>query len=280
MKSINIGTILRNLPAITKLEGEILLAYVLGVPRTHLHAWPEQLLSETQKNRFDSLVARRLSGEPLAYILGYKEFWSLTLTVSDAVLVPRPETELLVEQVLAHFPSLSPGVRVLDLGTGSGAIALALGSERPSWKIVAVDSSLAALEVAKQNAKNLLIKNVEFYISEWFSNILIPSTEGEAFQVIVSNPPYLAPNDQHLSGSDLPFEPRDALVSEPDGLEDFRKIIQEAIPYLVSKGWLMLEHGFEQKDEVLTLMEVAGFIQIHHYKDLAGLNRVTVGQKP
>jgi release factor glutamine methyltransferase len=274
------------------LDLEVLLAHVLGVDRSYLYTWPEREVTPLQQQTFESWVKRRLTGEPLAYIIGYKEFWSLNFKVSKAVLIPRPETELLVELILERFPSSAANTAdiadaaettVLDLGTGSGAIALALGFERPQWQIWAVDKSEAALAVAKENADSLNIKNVHFYQSDWFSNLGSSGFPSLAFKkifnLIVANPPYLAPEDKHLVDTDIRFEPREALVSKPDGLEDCRQIIQNASAYLAESGWLMLEHGFDQAVAVMEIMQINGFIEVQNFKDLAGLDRVTLGRK-
>ncbi|HQZ87541.1 MAG TPA: peptide chain release factor N(5)-glutamine methyltransferase [Gammaproteobacteria bacterium] len=266
---------------LTSLEAEVLLAHVLSVSRVYLRAWHEKTVTEQQKQAFESLVSRRYAGEPLAYLVGAKEFWSLPLVISKSVLIPRPETECLVELVLnntgckdrASVPV--QGIRALDLGTGSGAIALALAVERPHWKIIGVDRSLAALEIATLNAKNNQIDNVEFIKSDWFSCFEVDKTR---FDIIVGNPPYIHPNDSHLEG-DIRYEPKEALISFPDGLQDLKKIILEAPKYLVSKGWLFLEHGFDQGVFVKKSMELAGFTDVKTYKDVADLSRVTVGRR-
>jgi release factor glutamine methyltransferase len=280
--TINIGSLLDQILTESnkeqKLDMEVLLAFALNVSRTYLYTWPEKEVTEQQMQHFKSLAARRLKGEPVAYIVGYKEFWSLKLFVSNAVLIPRPETELLVQLVLECFSKDMPDIRVLELGTGSGAIALALGFERPMWQITAVDRSPLALSVARQNAKNLAIKNVEFYESDWFSAVSDLASSQKIFQIIVANPPYLDPLDIHLESPELQYEPREALVSIPDGLQDFRRIIQTAPRYLAPNGWLLLEHGYQQGPEIIQLMAVNGFVQVQDFKDLAGLSRSVRGQ--
>jgi release factor glutamine methyltransferase len=268
----------------TALEAEVLLAHVLGVSRSYLRTWPDKIITEQQREAFESFASRRSAGEPLAYLIGSKEFWSLPLVVSENVLIPRPETECLVELVLNNIgcrgcPSVpAQGMRVLDLGTGSGAIALALAVERPAWHITGVDRSFAALEIAALNAKNNLITNVEFIQSDWFSCFEAMDSKQMAFDGIVGNPPYIHPNDIHLEG-DIRYEPQEALISLPDGLQDLKKIIKEAPRYLTSKGWLFLEHGFDQGVFVKKTMESGCFTAVETYKDLTGLNRVTLGRK-
>lgn len=293
-----------------RLDKEILLAYVLNVPRTYLHAWPERTVTEAEKAQFNALVKRRLQGEPLAYIVGYKEFWSLNFKVTKDVLIPRPETEILVQTVLDFFPFPDPNsnpnldlnanlysteskvdnIQILELGTGSGAIAIALGSMRANWEIVAVDKSYAALTIAKQNAENLQVNNVKFLQSDWFS-FLEEKASPNKFHAIVANPPYLSPDDPHLiynngvyeedgdAAASISFEPREALVSEPDGLGAYRVIIPNAFKYLASKAWLFLEHGYDQGPAITDLMRIHGYIDIETRRDLAGLERVTIGRK-
>ncbi len=262
---------------VTRLEAELLLAHVLGVSRSYLRAWPEKTVAEKQKEAFETLISRRSNGEPVAYLIGHKEFWSLPLVVSNAVLIPRPETECLVELVLKTFSHDLHNICALDLGTGSGAIALALAVERPSWKIIGVDRSLTALEIARRNANTHQIANVEWRESNWFS-CFKDERDKPRFDVIVSNPPYLAPNDRHLE-SLLRYEPKEALISWPDGLADLKKIISEASEYLAPKAWLFLEHAFDQGVIVRKVLKLAGFSSIKTYQDLANLSRVTVGQK-
>jgi release factor glutamine methyltransferase len=252
---------------VPQLEAEVLLAFVLNKSRSYLHAWPEKILEISQQNHFLELLNKRTQGEPIAYLTGQREFWSLNLRVTPDVLIPRPETELLVELVLNLFDQAT----VADLGTGSGAIALSLAHERPSWIIHATDASLSALDVAKSNADRLNIKNVIFHQGNWCDPL--PPIE---FNVIVSNPPYIAEDDVHLTTGDLRFEPRSALVSLEQGLKDITEIIYQSKQYLISGGVLMLEHGSEQAANVARIFAIAGYTDINTHQDLAGLDRVTI----
>ncbi|GGG52181.1 release factor glutamine methyltransferase [Pseudohongiella nitratireducens] len=258
------------------LDSELLLAEVLGVTRTHIMMYPEKVLSDEQQGRFLSLIDRRVKGEPLAYITGKQGFWTLELTVTPDVLVPRPETELLVEIALDALPA-DRQCRVLDLGTGSGAIALSLASERPAWTVCATDASARALAVANQNAKKYgLSDRVTWIAGNWFD----PVASSDRFDLILSNPPYLADDDSHLGMGALPFEPVSALVATDAGLGDFKTIIGTAPGYLVNGGQLLVEHGCEQGSAVRTLFDQAKFADIRTIQDLAGLDRVTVGKMP
>ena len=254
------------------LDVELLLAHALGKPRIYLHTWPEREVPKDIQAQFETLLARRTMGEPIAYLLGTQEFWSLTLSVTPDTLIPRPETELLVEQALTHIAD-DDAAKLLDLGTGSGAIALAIAKERPRCQVLAADSSQKALAIASTNAKTLQLNNVEFILSNWFE--AIPT---QTFDLIVSNPPYIAQDDPHLKLGDVRFEPDTALVSGPDGLNDIRQLIQQAPAYLNKGGWLLLEHGYDQADAVCALLTAAGFVNICDYQDLGGQARVAVGQ--
>ncbi len=263
----------RQLPPPTpRLEAEILLAHALQVSRTYLYAHADKLLSAQEVARFRALMAQRLLGKPVAYLVGEKEFWSLTLQVNELTLIPRPETELLVEAALARLPVDSKDV-VIDLGTGSGAIALAIASERQQCQIIATDVSLAALEIAQQNAKNLHLAQIKFLQSHWFSNLI-----GTRAFVIISNPPYIAEDDLYLEQNELRYEPQDALISGIDGLDALRHIIQHAPFYLENSGWLLVEHGYNQGERVAQLFEQHNYIQITTHHDLAGLPRITAGK--
>jgi release factor glutamine methyltransferase len=252
-------------------EIQIMLQYILGVDRAWCISNDEKLLSTDIEKALTGYVKRRLSGEPLSYIVGFREFYGLSLKTTPATLIPRHDTETLVD---AFFEKVlkDATLRVLDLGTGTGAIALAIAGNRPNLKIVATDFSSQALSIAKENATNLDLAHVSFIHSDWFSALM-----GEKFDVILSNPPYIAIDDEHLKQGDLRFEPLSALASGADGLDDIRKIIQDAPDYLNPNGWLMLEHGYDQADAVAALLKARGFSKIDHAKDIAGTLRVTFG---
>lgn len=253
------------------LEAEVLLALAMRVSRPFLFAHPESEVPARAAETFAALLERRADGEPIAYITGEREFWSLPLWVTPAVLIPRPETELLVEAALARIPEDAPYC-IADLGTGSGAIALALAGERPRCEIHATDVSRAALEVARANAARLRLDNVCFHQGSWFAPL------SGTFDLVASNPPYVAMGDPHLSEGDLRFEPDGALVAGPGGLEALRSIAGQAPERLNPGGWLLLEHGHEQGAECRTLLESQGFESIETLTDLEGTNRVTLGR--
>jgi len=254
---------------VARRDAEILLAACLGRPRAQILARPEAPVPPEAARRFAALVERRARGEPIAYLLGEKEFWSLPLRITREVLVPRPETETLVETALASCPAEEP-LEVLDLGTGSGAIALALASERPRWHLTATDASEAALAVARENAHRLGLDRIEFLAGHWFQAI------GERrFDLIVSNPPYIAEGDPALTAPDLTFEPQSALVAGPTGLEALANLVSAAPRHLKKGGRLVLEHGRDQAAAVRKLLERAGFSTIRSFPDLAGHERVT-----
>jgi release factor glutamine methyltransferase len=254
-----------------ELDAEILLAHALGSHRARLKSHADEERSEPECTHYARLVERRTAGEPVAYIVGYKEFWSLRFSVADTVLVPRPETELLVERVLALAPTTT--VRVLDLGTGAGAIALALAHERPRWQITATDISAPALAVAMRNAATLKLPQVEFLSGSWFDPV-----NGRRFELIVSNPPYVAANDPELLKGALSHEPRSALTPGEDALADLRCIIRGAPHHLTRGGWLLLEHGTTQAPEVARELVVRGFRHVRSQRDLAGHERMTEAQ--
>ena len=262
-------------PDTAVLDAELLLAHVLQKTRTWLHTWPEYELSAEQTQEFEQLVARRVVGEPVAHLLAQQEFWSLDLIVTADTLIPRPETERLVELALERIPPTAAW-RIADLGTGTGAIALALAKERPACSVIATDQSAAALAVAEDNARNNRLHNVTFRRGNWFEAL-----QDEApFDLIVSNPPYIKETDPHLLQGDVRFEPTTALTAGPDGLTDLQHLIDQALPHLKPGGWLLLEHGYDQGEAVVQLLQEAGFVQVSDYPDLAGLPRVATGCKP
>ncbi|WP_455207125.1 peptide chain release factor N(5)-glutamine methyltransferase [Kaarinaea lacus] len=256
----------------TRLEAEILLAFALKKPRAYLRTWPEQLLETHSLDQFHSLVRRRSDGEPIAYITGHREFWGLSLKVSPATLIPRAESERLVEIALEQIPAQATW-HIADLGTGSGALALALGSERPRCVVTGTDISAAALAIAEENRRHLKLENVRFIQGRWFEPL-----KELRFDLVVSNPPYIASNDPHLQEGDLRFEPIEALSSGPDGLEAIRKIVSSATIHLNPEGWLMLEHGYDQGDVVTNLFRENGFHHVVCHRDYAERERATVGQ--
>lgn len=255
-------------------EAELLLMHVLGRGHAWLYAHGDAPLAAADAGRFDELVARREAGEPVAYLTGRRGFWSLDLQVGPATLIPRPETERLVELALERLPPDTAG-RVADLGTGSGAIALAIASERPRARVVATDASAGALEVARANARALGLANVEFRHGDWFAPLA-----GECFHLVASNPPYIADGDPHLARGDLRHEPARALASGPDGLDDIRAITATAAAYLEPRGWLLLEHGHDQGEAVRALLQEAGFCAVATVADLEGRERVSLGRRP
>jgi len=250
-------------------ETQTLLQHALNVNRAYLLAHPEQELDAAQTAAYRALLQRRLAGEPIAYILGEREFFGLKFKVSLATLIPRPETELLVYLALRHLPQ---GGRVLDLGSGSGAIALSIVHARPDAEVTVVDASIEALAVARENARRLNIVNTRFVQSDWFARLA-----GERFDLIVANPPYIADGDAHLAQGDLRYEPRSALASGADGLDDLRRIIGGANAHLTTGSWLLLEHGYDQAVAVRGLLLSAGFNGVFSAKDLAGIERVSGG---
>jgi release factor glutamine methyltransferase len=256
---------------LSHLDAELLLAHATGRDRAHLRAFEEQSIPEEKASLFRSLVQRRAAGEPLAYIEGQKEFWSLMFTVTPAVLVPRPETELLVERCLDLAGDKLQ--KIADLGTGSGAIAIALAHERPDWTVVATDASPAALEVATQNAQRLGATNIAFRHGFWCEAL-----RGERFNTILSNPPYIAPNDAALTA--LRCEPSQALVAQAGGYADLRTIIASAADHLQPGGYLLLEHGASQAAGVAAALVARGYARVVCRPDLAGLDRVTEASWP
>lgn len=257
-----------------RVDAEALLQHVLRRPASWLVAHSDDVLSLADEQAFAALVQRRLAGEPVAYITGRRGFWSLELEVTPATLIPRPETELLVELALARLPE-DRAASVADLGTGSGAIALAIGTERPQARIIAVDASADALEVARRNARRLCIPNVGFVEGDWLAPLA-----GLRFDLIVSNPPYIEAGDPHLAQGDLRFEPTGALASGADGLEDIRRIVVDAHDALVPGGWLLFEHGWNQGEACRALLEAAGYREVFTAQDLEQRDRVSGGRRP
>lgn len=255
------------------LDAELLLAYALDTGRARLRSHPEDVPAAAAAARFEALIERRAAGEPVAYILGRKDFWTLELSVSPAVLVPRPETELLVERALALGPEGE--ARAADLGTGSGAIALALASARPRWRITATDISAEALAIARANAAALNLAAVEMMQGDWLACL-----RGRRFHLLVSNPPYVAAVDPALRQPELMREPQLALVAAEEGLAALRRIIAEAPDHLEPGGWLLLEHGAAQAAAVAGALVARGFAQVRSHRDLAGRERMTEGQWP
>jgi len=255
-----------------RIEIQCLLQDVLQVDRAYLPTHPEQSLNADQLERYLAMLERRLGGEPIAYLLGYREFYGLNFKVSPATLIPRHETELLVDLALQRIPNQGT-CRVLDLGTGSGAIALSIAHNRPNVEMVAVDVSQDALEVAHENARCLNINNVRLKLSDWFSAL-----QGERFDLIVANPPYIAQSDEHLTRGDLRFEPSAALASGKDGLDDIRRISTHAKAHLNHGGQLLFEHGYDQAKPIRRLLEQAGFNGVLTARDLSGIERVSCGK--
>ena len=264
-----------------RLDAEVLLAYSLDKNRTWLATWPDKELNENQSQVFNALLKRREHGEPVAHITGTREFWSLDLNISKDTLIPRPETELMIEEILNAYPQTS-NINCLDLGTGSGAIALALASERPGWRITATDKSLAALDMAKHNAQRLKLNNIHFIYGSWFEALADePATaQDRLFDIIASNPPYIPRSDPHLSEGDVRFEPISALASGEDGLDDIRLICQQAQKHMKSKALLIIEHGFDQKAQLHDIFMDSGYKNIQQFSDLSGQSRLTSGINP
>lgn len=256
-----------------RLDAELLLAHVVQQPREYLHTWPEREITPAQDAAFNTLIDKRRNGWPIAYLLGHQAFWTLDLFVTPATLIPRPETELLVETVLQLGKQDQPQT-IIDLGTGSGAIALAIAKERPHWQIHASDASTDALAVARNNAQHNYISNISFHHSNWLTALPIDLRA----DIIVSNPPYIANRDPHLDQGDLCYEPQMALVAGIDGLDAIRPILAHASSYLNPQGWLLLEHGYDQGQTVAQLFSLHGFSQIQQRTDLLGHIRITYGQ--
>ena len=260
----------------TRLDIELILCHILQKNRTWLFTWPDKTLTSEQQKIFDEFLQRRKNGEPIAHIIGQREFWSLPLSVNNSTLIPRPDTELLVETVLELFAGDAPSQprRCLDLGTGTGAIVLAIASEKPQWQLLGVDKSAEAVALAQSNRFQLGFHHVQIKQSDWFAQI-----PQHAFDVIVSNPPYIDPQDPHLEQGDVRFEPRSALIAENNGLADIELIIQQGWNYLQAQGWLLLEHGYDQGAAVRALLSARGFTQVQTRRDFGGNERISIGRK-
>ena len=279
MSTVNVAELLREAAgrlsgADARHEAEQLLLHVLGVERAWLFAHATDVVDQDARQRFELLVTRRAEGHPLAYLVGRRGFWTLDLQVNTATLIPRPETELLVEQALARLPD-DDMVRVADMGTGSGAVALSIASERPLATVMATDVLGPALAVAVKNAQAHGLENVWFRRGHWFVAL-----GADRFDMIVSNPPYIAAGDPHLAQGDLRFEPPPALASGADGLDAIREIVAGAPEHLVPGGWLLLEHGWDQGEAIRALLEQAGFVDAQTVQDLEQRDRVTLGRLP
>lgn len=249
---------------------QVLLCHVLQCKPTRLHVSPESELAEEQWQQFSQLIERRKHGEPVAHLTGSRGFWTLDLLVDNSTLIPRPDTELLVSLALSK---IQPEMRVIDLGTGSGAIALSLAAERADINVIATDFSLAALHLAKNNAERHQLEHVRFINMSWLAGF-----KPGCFDLVVSNPPYIEINDPHLVNGDVQFEPLSALVSGPDGLDAIRQIVVQAATCLKQHGWLLMEHGFDQSERVQQLFAAAGFEQISAHQDFGGQDRAVMGQ--
>ena len=255
------------------LDAEVLLGFVLNKPRTYLRAWCDNMLTDQQISAFEALIEQRLQGIPIAYLTGTREFWSRDFTVTPDVLIPRPETELLIELSLDIIPK-NQAVNLIDLGTGSGIIAVTLAAERPNAQVIAIDASLAALAVARHNARKHQLTNIEFYQSDWFTNV--PKL---LFDMAISNPPYIGYDDEHLQQVDVRFEPRSALIANNQGLSDIQIIADKARGYLKPAGHLLIEHGYNQAPQVQAIFNARAYDKVQSYLDLSGQPRVTYGQK-
>ena len=255
-----------------KLDAEVILCSLLEKDRSYLFTWDDKVMADDIISRFSALITRRQAGEPVAHILGFREFWSLELEVSPDTLIPRPDTEVLVEQALACMPA--DACQVLDLGTGTGAIALALASESPQATVTAVEYQQGAAALARRNAQRCGF-DVTVLQGSWFT----PLTANQRFDVIVSNPPYIERNDPHLAMGDVRFEPLTALVADDDGLADLKHIISQGYQFLNPGGWLLVEHGFEQGAAVRALFSASDYHEIVTHKDYGNNDRITVGQR-
>lgn len=255
-------------------DASILLCHVLDCSSSHLIAWPDKQLSSANEQHYNDIIQRRMLGTPVAYITGEKEFWSLALKVTPAVLIPRPETEILVEFALEVLRK-KPTATIADLGTGSGAIACALASEHPGWKITATDASAEALAIAQHNADAHQLQNITFIQGNWCEAL-----QQQDFDLIISNPPYVAIDDPHLDDGDVRFEPDGALSSGIKGMDDIELIAREAGAHLKPGGWLVIEHGYDQQQMVRDCFTSNGYVEITQQSDLADIPRITAGRKP
>lgn len=256
------------------LDVQIMLADVLAVNRSYFYTWPEKVIEPEQLHQFERLLTRRINGEPIAYIIGYQEFWSLNFKVSPATLIPRADTETLVEAVLDNITQTN--AKGIDLGTGTGAIALSLAHEMKQWSLLGIDYNHDAVSLAKENQQSLSINNTQFIQSSWLENV-DESWIGQC-DFIVSNPPYIDKNDPHLSLGDVRFEPASALIADNNGLQDYIDIMSSAKPFLKSNAYLLFEHGFEQAKAVAALFESHGYFNIITLQDISGNDRVTFAQ--
>jgi len=263
--------------SLVPVDAKVLLAHVLGKNSAWLAAHGDAELTADQAAVYDALVDRRHKGEPVAYLTGVREFWGLALSVSRAVLIPRPETETVVEQALLRLPK-DRDVRVLDLGTGSGAIAIAVARERPRARVLATDVFQETLAVARDNARRLEVGNIDFMLSDWYLGVS-PEWRDARFDLIASNPPYVASGDPHLGEGDVRFEPVAALASGSDGLDAIRRVVTGARDYLAQNGTLVVEHGYDQSERVRALFAAAGLGDIVCARDLAGIPRVVAGRR-
>lgn len=255
------------------LDAEVLLSHVLKKNRSYLRAWPENRLNTMQLSQFQNLIQQRQAGHPIAYLTGTREFWSREFLVTPEVLIPRPDTECLIDLALSLIPADSD-CHIADLGTGSGIIAITLAAERPQSQVTACDLSATALVIATENAKRHQINNIRFYQSDWFANL-----PKQPFQIILSNPPYIATDDPHLQQGDVRFEPRSALIAKQRGLSDIESIAEQAKHWLEINGHLLVEHGYDQEAAVQQIFNNAGYTNVQTYRDLSGQPRVTYGKR-
>lgn len=266
---------LQQLSESPRLDAEVLLAHCLNKTRTWLVTWPENIPDKSCSEQFAALIQQRIAGHPVAHLTGQREFWSLPLKVTVDTLIPRPDTELMIEQVLLDYPA-DTSLTLADLGTGSGAIAIALATERPDWKIIATDQSAAALAVAEENLAQLKLENIQLKQGNWFE-ALPKNRLHQQFDLILSNPPYIPLADPHLSRGDVRFEPLSALASGDDGLDDIRQIVSLAPAFLKPGGRLYIEHGYDQKQEILDIFTKNHFSCVQQHLDLTGNPRLTTG---